>query len=1020
MANASDFKVKKGLQVEGGDVNLGGGDTAGVIQVDVADSGVGLDLTISAGESASGAGGSLKLQTAATTSLADRLVISPTTTTISDGSFDFDIASHDGSNGLKLGGTLVTTTAAELNLIDGGTARGTTAVASGDGVLINDAGTMRMTNVDTLAAYFDDQITSMPNLATAAGLTSVGTLTALTVDDVAIDGKVITMTGSSNDTAVITAAANGALSIVTTDAAAAAANIQITADGTVDIDSTGVLTLDSGAAINIEPATGSAILLDGTISVDAGVVTGATSITSTAFVGDLTGTLQTAAQGNVTSLGTLTALTVDDVAINGKVITMTGSTSDTAVFTVGTDGTLDIATTDAAGTDADIQISADGTAELAGTTVTLDSAGGITLDADGGTITFADGGSQLTTITSLGAGLADHATNVQVSDSSADETAYPVFVDGATGKQALESDTALNYNPSSGHLTATLLSGTLQTAAQANVTSLGTLTALTGVTGDLNWDAKTLWVDSSENGVGIGPSSQINAGVALTVMGAVSLKEAANPSATDVAGYGQLWVKTATPNQLYFTTDAGNDIQLTSGTAIASGGAADSVAADDISDGDAQVDIETSTGGVNISADAVNQTLTLGNTTGPTVINGLTLDVNSAGVSTVDAVTSHVITAPIINLTASNSMALTTPVFKISSSGASRPVFTVEGSAADATSPTIELRSTAGSGGSGVGEDDDTAGTITFSAKDAGDADTVYGRIKTVSSAATAGSEEGTMTIGVATTGNGAITDIMTLKGNANAAGSKVTIAGDLQVDGTTTTVNQTEVNVTNAFVFEGANANAYETTLTIVEPTADRTINLPDAAGTIAVAGGAGLTLSSAGSMSVDASQTQITSVGALNAGSITSGFGTIDTGSSNITTTGTVAAGPITSTGLTLDSTVLMDTYSATLTSDSATTMFTLASNAYSAGKVLASVWLDDGNDNRSVTEFLFTYVGASTPAATGNIHMTEYALVDTSGSQLATFDVVKDSGNILVQITPDSSTSTKVRAQITQFVI
>jgi hypothetical protein len=41
----------------------------------------------------------------------------------------------------------------------------------------------------------------------------------------------------------------------------------------------GVLTLDSGAAINIEPASGSAILLDGTISIDAGVVTGATSVT---------------------------------------------------------------------------------------------------------------------------------------------------------------------------------------------------------------------------------------------------------------------------------------------------------------------------------------------------------------------------------------------------------------------------------------------------------------------------------------------------------------------------------------------------------------------------------------------------------------------------------------------------------------------------------------------------------------------------------------------------------------------
>ena len=86
--------------------------------------------------------------------------------TFADGAYDFDIASHDTSNGLKLGGTLVTataaelnimdgvtTTAAEINLIDGGTARGTTALASGDGILINDAGTMRMTNVDTVKTY---------------------------------------------------------------------------------------------------------------------------------------------------------------------------------------------------------------------------------------------------------------------------------------------------------------------------------------------------------------------------------------------------------------------------------------------------------------------------------------------------------------------------------------------------------------------------------------------------------------------------------------------------------------------------------------------------------------------------------------------------------------------------------------------------------------------------------------------------------------------------------------------------
>jgi len=97
--------------------------------------------------------------------------------------------------------------------------------------------------------------------------------------------------------------------------------------------------------------------------------------------GELAGTLSTAAQGSVTSLGTLTALTVDDVAINGKVVTMTGSASDTAVFTAGTNGTLDITTTDAAAAAANIQITADGTAELAGTTVTLDSAADIELEA---------------------------------------------------------------------------------------------------------------------------------------------------------------------------------------------------------------------------------------------------------------------------------------------------------------------------------------------------------------------------------------------------------------------------------------------------------------------------------------------------------------------------------------------------------------------------------------------------------------------------------------------------------------
>ena len=51
----------------------------------------------------------------------------------------------------------------------------------------------------------------------------------------------------------------------------------------------------------------------------------------------------------------------------------------------------------------------------------------------------------------------------------------------------------------------------------------------------------------------------------------IQMSEVANAVGNN-AGYGQIWVKNSTPNELYFTTDAGNDIQLTSGTSAAGGG----------------------------------------------------------------------------------------------------------------------------------------------------------------------------------------------------------------------------------------------------------------------------------------------------------------------------------------------------------------------------------------------------------------------------------------------------------------
>ena len=270
--------------------------------------------------------------------------------------------------------------------------------------------------------------------AAQSAITSLGTLTALTVDDVAVDGKVITMTGSSGDTFVTTVAANGATSLVTTDTAAAAAHLTITADGTVDINSAGVLTLDGGAAINIEPAAGSAILLDGTISIDAGVVTGATSITSTAFVGGLTGnvtgnasgtalTVTQAAQTAITSVGTLTTLTVDNVIINGSTI---GHTGDTDLITVASGivtvagevslTTLDIVGTNVTSTAAELNILDDATLTVAELNILDASAGNTALATDvasssgAGTTNTAKISHTLT----LAAELADDATHADI------------------------------------------------------------------------------------------------------------------------------------------------------------------------------------------------------------------------------------------------------------------------------------------------------------------------------------------------------------------------------------------------------------------------------------------------------------------------------------------------------------------------------------------------------------------------------------------------------------------------------
>jgi hypothetical protein len=357
------------------------------------------------------------------------------------------------------------------------------SVGDADAIAIASDGVVTMTQIPVFSAGLNvSGGTIAGTLSTAAqtNITSLGTLTALVVDDVSINGKVMVMTGDTDDTVTFTTAANGTLSIVTVDTAGAAGNIQVTADGTVDIDSAGVLTLDSGAAINIEPASGSAILLDGTISIDAGVVTGATSITSTAFVGDITGDVT----GNADTATALeTARTIGGTSFDGSAniavalasvgtaVTVADESSDTTCFPLfATAATGDLP-------------------PKSGTNLTFNSSSGLL------TATLLAG--DLTGDVTGTADVATVATTVTITDNeSTNESNALIFTAGGDvdgGNLGLESDGTLTYNPSTGIVTATGFAGaltgnvtgnasgtaaTVTGAAQTNITSVGTLTAL--------------------------------------------------------------------------------------------------------------------------------------------------------------------------------------------------------------------------------------------------------------------------------------------------------------------------------------------------------------------------------------------------------------------------------------------------------------------------------------------------------------------------------------------------------------
>ena len=176
------------------------------------------------------------------------------------------------------------------------------------------------------------------------------------------------------------------------------------------------------------------------------------------------------------------------------------------------------------------------------------------------------------------ADLATEATNVTVSaNNSTDETVYPVFVDGATGTQGVESDTGLSYNPSTGVLTTTSVTGNLTGNVTGNTSgSAGTATGNAG-------SATVLQTARDIGGVSFNGSANIDLPGVNAAGNQNTTGTAAGLSATLAVSSGGTGATSLTDKAVLISQDSSTDtvgtVALTSSGQIVVGGSSGPAAA---------------------------------------------------------------------------------------------------------------------------------------------------------------------------------------------------------------------------------------------------------------------------------------------------------------------------------------------------------------------------------------------------------------------------------------------------------
>jgi len=405
----------------------------------------------------------------------------------------------------------VTSTATELNIMDGNTSASSTTVADADRVVLNDGGTMKQVAVTDLSAYFDDEITAMPNLVTTAAttvgalnsgsitsgfgtidtgsstITTTGLITggSLDIDDVVINGTTI---GHTDDTDLITladgiATVAGEISVTTLDIGGT--NVTSTATELNILDGVTATTAelnysDTGASVGT-------VVASKVVTADANkdvasfrniTLTGELDAGSLDVSGDvdIDGTLEAdAITVNGTALSSVIAGTTVANATLSATTTVTDSTANTnfpIVFHDESNGLLD---------DTGALRYNPSTGELlvpkltvAGTTTTVDT---VTMNAENA-------------IVFEGATADAHETTLTIVDPTADRTINLPNQSGTIPVLAAASNTQISSTPEE----LNILDGVTATTAEINImdgvtattAELNTLDGITAVVGELN------------------------------------------------------------------------------------------------------------------------------------------------------------------------------------------------------------------------------------------------------------------------------------------------------------------------------------------------------------------------------------------------------------------------------------------------------------------------------------------------------------------------------------------------------